>query len=201
MAPLLEFYLASVITLRTFLRFRKEVSENLTKSHPSLEMTQGYKRLALITSINTVFNLLGAEIIITIMAATTGQSTGANKPYISWDNVHDGAAGEIPGATLGTILQEPASEWSAFPTQVFVIKWNVWLYVAHALVFFTVFGTTPAMKEWYAQVFYYIPRKLGCARSPLKDTHERSTINFAPNPKTPKRRTAPRYYFQPRSKA
>ncbi len=72
-----------------------------------------------------------------------GKGNPLNYPYISWKNVHDGAGGNAPGTTLSSILQTPAVEWSSTRWNVFNVKWDEWLYVLHAIMFFSLFGTTP----------------------------------------------------------
>lgn len=177
-------------TVRNFLKFRKEI-EILSKSEVYSENAYSYKRMALMTFIDTIFNL-PVLFFVTIKSATGGTSNAINLPYISWDNVHNGDGGKLPGASLSTIIQVPASAWSRSPSQVLANKWNMWVYVGHALVFFGVFGTTPKMREWYTEIVLYIPRKLGYARKTAEDPRDTLVVRFAPNPRG---RKAPKYIF------
>ncbi len=86
-------------------------------------------------------------IIILVTSIAAGKYSPLNSPYVSWKNVHDGAGGLLPGASLSTILQTTASSWSTNGWTVFDIKWDEWLYVLHAIIFFAVFGTTPEMRQ------------------------------------------------------
>ena len=76
--------------------------------------------------------------------------------------------------------------------EVWIVKWDEWIFVAHALVFFGVFGTTPAMRQLYTRALWYIPEKLGYKRK-MADSEvrqEASGMEFAANPKV---RAAPTY--------
>lgn len=123
-------------------------------------MPYDYRRKYLITCIDILLNLPSALVVLA-SEVTSGKEGAYNTPYVSWHNVHHDLGGLDPGVSLSTIDQVPASEWSTNRFSVFGVKWNEWIYVAHALTFFAVFGTTPNMKEHYVCVLMYIPRKLG----------------------------------------
>ncbi len=80
----------SALTLRTFLRHRKEMNEFLSSSR---DITHSkYRRLMVITCLDTLFNL-PVSITLFITDIMQGKGDALNYPYISWKNVHDGAAG------------------------------------------------------------------------------------------------------------
>ncbi len=139
-SKLILSYDCLALTLRTFLRHRKEMNEFLSSSR---DVTHSkYSRLMLIACLDTLFNL-PVLITITVIVALQGKDNDLNYPYIGWKNVHDGAGGNFPGLSLSSIVQTPASEWSADGLGIFGVKWDEWLYVLHAVTFFGVFGTTP----------------------------------------------------------
>ncbi len=96
------------LTIRTFLRHRKEMNEFLSSSR---DITHSkYSRLMVIACLDTLFNL-PVVITITIVNILSGEENGLNYPYISWKNVHNNEGGTIPGVSLSSILQVPASDW------------------------------------------------------------------------------------------
>ncbi len=97
-----------------------------------------YFRLMVVACLDTLFNLpvLITAVVTSILA---GQVSLLNHPYISWQNVHDGAE----GSSLGTILATPASVWGSDKWSMFNVKWDEWVYVLHAVIFFSVFVQLP----------------------------------------------------------
>jgi len=149
------------LTLHALLLHRKEMSDFLSSSR---DITHSkYTRLMVIACLDTLFNL-PVSITLIITDILQGKSNGLNYPFISWKNVHDGAGGNLPGLSLSTIVQVPASAWSTDPWAVFTIKWNEWLYVFHTILFFGVFGTTPEMREHCRSAFWFVPERLGYKR-------------------------------------
>ena len=97
--------------------------------------------------------------------------------------MHDGAGGLIPGATLGSISQDPVSEWSLDKWTIFTVKWDEWVYVFHAIAFFCTFGTTPEMRSYYRAAFWFIPERLGYKRKQVvSETATVSNVAFNSNP-------------------
>jgi len=167
------------LTLHTFLQHRKEMNEFLSSSR---DITHSkYTRLIVIACLDTLFNL---PVLITILITDIlrGKDDSLNYPYISWKNVHDGAGGTAPGFSLGTILQTTASEWSSDPWSVFNTKWNEWIYVLHAIMFFLVFGTTPEMRHYYRSIFWFLPERLGYKRRRVSEVETVSDVAFESNP-------------------
>ncbi len=174
-----DTYDRPALTLRTFVRHRKEMNEFLASSR---DITYSkYSRLMLIACLDTLFNVpvLITSIIVDILL---GKEGALNYPYISWKNVHDGAGGNLPGLSLSSILQVPASEWSASAWSVFEVKWDEWIYVLHALMFFGVFGTTPEMRQFYRSAFSFIPERLGYIRPRASEVESVSDVVFNSNP-------------------
>ncbi len=100
----LTTFCRTALTLRTFMRHRREMSEFLSSSR---DITHSkYRRLMIIACLDTLFNL---PVLITIIIITTvqGQGNALNYPYISWKNVHDGEGEGVPGLTLSSIVQVP----------------------------------------------------------------------------------------------
>jgi len=62
---------------------------------------------------------------------------------------------------------------------VIVIKWNEWLYVLHAVVFFSVFGTTPKMRQHYWSALWFVPERCGYNVSEVETI---SDVAFNSNP-------------------
>ena len=97
--------------------------------------------------------------------------------------MHDGAGGLLPGGSLSTILQTPASDWSTSGTwSVFTVKWDEWVYVLHAVVFFGVFGTTPEMRHYYWSALWFIPERCGYKRPRASEAETVSDVEFNSNP-------------------
>ena len=141
-----------------------------------------YYRLIVIACLDTLFNL---PVLIVDLATdiAQGKESSLNYPYISWKNVHDGVGGNLPGISLSSILQTPASEWSTDKWFVLAVKWDEWLYVLHAVTFFCVFGTTPEMRSYYRAAFWFIPERLGYKRTqPVSETETVSDVAFNSNP-------------------
>jgi len=134
-----------------------------------------------IACLDTLFNL---PVLITIIVTSIlqGKDNSLNYSYISWKNVHDGAGGNLPGLSLSSIVQTPASEWSTDPWVVFTTKWDEWIYVVHALMFFSVFGTTPEMRQHYRSAFWFIPEQLGYKRPRASEVETVSDVAFNSNP-------------------
>lgn len=122
-----------------------------------------YKRLMVIACLDILINL-PLFIIIVVTDILQGKDNAMNYPYISWKNVHEGAGGLAPGLSLSSILQTPASAWDDGSWDVFETKWNEWVFVLHALVFFGVFGTTPEMRQHYYAALWFIPERCGYRR-------------------------------------
>ena len=119
-----------------------------------------YNRLMMVACLDTLFNV---PVLVTIVVTqiSKGSDSSLNYPYISWKNVHEGVGGQLPGYSLSSILQTPASLWSMDKWDVFNVKWDEWVYVLHAVIFFGVFGTTPEMQHFYQSVLFFIPKRCG----------------------------------------
>ncbi len=59
---------------------------------------------------------------------------------------------------------------------------NELFYVLHAVIFFSVFGTTPEMRQHYRTVFWFIPERLGYKRPRLSEVETVSDVAFNLNP-------------------
>jgi len=180
-ASLGSAFLASLIW-RIYLRDRKERNEVLSSS-PDVT-SRNYKRFMWMASLDTIVNfpIFIASVVTDI---TQGKAFAGNYPYVSWKNVHDGAGGNLPGATLSTIIQTPASEWSTGGGwSVFEVKWSEWVYVLLAVVFFSAFGTTPEMQGWYRSAIWFIPERLGYKRKQVVESPSPSLskVAFTSNP-------------------
>ncbi len=140
-----------------------------------------YNRLMLIACLDTLFNL---PVTITLLAVAIreGEKSSLNYPYISWKNVHNGAGGNLPETSLDSIEQIPASIWSASKWSFFSLKWNEWVYVVHAAMFFGVFGTTPEMRKYYRSAFFLIPERFGYKRRRVLEVETMSDVAFNSNP-------------------
>jgi len=167
------------LTLRTFLRHRKEMNEFLSSGR-NITYSK-YSRLMVVACLDTLFNL-PVFFITTITSILEGKQSPLNNTYVSWKNVHDGAGGTAPGTSLSSILQAPASIWSTDPWSVFTVKWNEWLFVCHAIIFFGVFGTSPEMRQHYRTVFWFIPERLGYKRPRASEVETVSDVAFNSNP-------------------
>ncbi|KLO09469.1 fungal pheromone STE3G-protein-coupled receptor [Schizopora paradoxa] len=163
------------LTLRTFLRHRREMHEFLTNDQ---DYTYNrYTRLMLIACLDTIFNL---PVIIVGVAVDIlqGGSSPLNYPYVSWKNVHYEA---FPGLNLSSIETIPASEWSTDKWNVFSTKWNEWVYVFHAVIFFALFGTTPEMRRYYQRAFWFIPEHCGYKKRSVSELETISDVVFSSN--------------------
>jgi len=65
---------------------------------------------------------------------------------------------------------------------VFITKWDEWVYVLHAVVFFVVFGTTPEMRQYYWSVLWFIPERCGYKRRRNSEVETLSDVAFNSNP-------------------
>ncbi|KLO09464.1 fungal pheromone STE3G-protein-coupled receptor [Schizopora paradoxa] len=163
------------LTLRTFLKHRKEMNEFLSSGR---DITYNkYHRLMVIACLDTLLNV---PVLITIILTTIiqGKNSSFNYPYVSWKNVHDGAGGNLPGFSLDSILQVSASDWSTDKWAIFTLKWNEWIYVLYAVVFFGVFGTTPEMRQYYRVAFWFVPERCGFRMKRASPTETLSDIAF-----------------------
>ncbi len=143
--------------------------------------THKYFRLMIIACLDTLLNV-PVLIIIIVKNILQGKDSALNYPYVSWKNVHDGAGGNFPGLSLSSIVQTPASEWSTNKWEVFTSKWDEWLYVLHAIIFFGVFGTTPEMRQHYRAAFWFIPERLGYKRRHISGVETLPDVVFGSNP-------------------
>jgi len=167
------------LTLRIFLRHRKEMNEFLSKSR---DITHSkYNRLMVIACLDTLFNL-PVLLTITIVNICQGKESALNYPYISWKNVHNNEGGNVPGVSLSSIIQTPAGEWGTDRWNIFNLKWNEWIYVLHATTFFCVFGTTPEMRQYYQSAFWFIPKRLGYERPRASEVETISDVAFNSRP-------------------
>lgn len=139
-----------------------------------------YNRLLVIVCLDTTFNL---PVLITsvVTAILARKDSPLNYPYINWKNVHNDEGGIAPGVSLSTIEQVPASVWASNGWGVFIIKWDEWIYVLDAVVFFGVFGTTPEMRQVYRSAFWFIPERLGYKRRRVSEVETVSDIAFNSN--------------------
>ncbi len=62
------------------------------------------------------------------------------------------------------------------------MKWNKWIYVIHAVMFFGVFGTTPEMRQHYRTAFWFIPERFGYKRPLASKVETVSDVVFNSNP-------------------
>ncbi len=137
-----------------------------------------YNRLMVIACLDTVFILPG-DITLLVINTTQGKDNLMNYPYICWKNVHDGVGDIAPGLLLSSISQSPASEWSG--EDLFITKWNEWIYVLGAVVFFGFFGTTPEMRQHCRSAFWFIPERWGYNRKHT-EVETASDVVFNSNP-------------------
>ena len=148
----------------------------------SRELTYNrYNRLMVIAYLDFLFNL-PVLIISLVTSILEGRSSPLNFPYISWKNVHDGEGGNAPGLSLSSVLQVPARTWGKETWGVFDVKWDEWLYVVHAIVFFCVFGTTPEMRRYYRFLFHFVPYRHGFRKCNISGSDTISNIRFISNP-------------------
>ncbi len=140
-----------------------------------------YHRLMIIACLDTLFNL-PVLIVILVTTISQGKDSALNYPYISWKNVHDGAGGLFPGTSLSSIIRTPSSEWSTDGWDIFSVKWDEWNYVLHAIVFFSVFGTTPEMRQYYQSAVWFVPTRLGYNTRRVSEAETVSDVAFNSNP-------------------
>lgn len=140
-----------------------------------------YSRLMLIACLDTLFNL-PISIAGLVIDISQGKGNVLNYPYVSWKNVHDGLGGMAPGLSLSSIIQTPASAWNTESWTIFTTKWNEWLYVLHAIMFFSIFGTTPEMRRHYRLVIWFIPERCGYKRQRVSELETLSDFAFNSNP-------------------
>ncbi|KLO11429.1 STE3-domain-containing protein [Schizopora paradoxa] len=165
----------AVLTLRVLFVHRREVNEHLS-SNATITAFQ-YKRLMLITCLDTISNfpvMLGGL----LQDALVGSSGAANQPYVSWTNVHDGEGGTLPGTSLSTIQQTPASVWSTDKWTVLYLKWNEWIYVVQAIIFFAVVGTTPELGCFVRKMLCLSPKRPSADSSVEGGRRTMSTVVF-----------------------
>jgi len=169
------------LTMLVFMRHRREMKMCLAGSR-DISLNK-YKRLMLIVLLDTFCNLPVFAVVV-MTSIVQGSASPLDHPYISWKNVHDGAGGSMPGLSLNSIVQVPASEWSLDAWSVFLVKWGEWFYVLHAILFFSVFGTTPEMRQHYTSVFWFLPERIGYKRNRYPDSEVQtlSDISFDSNP-------------------
>jgi len=89
---------------------------------------------------------------------------------------------ESTGLSLSSINQDPATVWSADHWFSFTVKWDEWLYVLHAIMFFSVFGTTPEMRQYYRSAFWFISERCGYKRKRVSEVETVSDVAFNSNP-------------------
>jgi len=181
-APSLAMSLGSALlaplTIRVFLRHRKEMDEFLSSGQ---DVTHNkYTRLTIIACLDTLVNLPVSVAILAFNIAE-GKTDTYNFPYVSWGNVHNGSGGKFPGFTLSSVFQESADVWMASRFGSFAVKWTEWFYVFHGLVFFAAFGTTPEMCQYYRSAFWFLPERLGYERRRLLEEQSTSDISFNSN--------------------
>ena len=141
-----------------------------------------YTRLLLVACLDILMNL-PIQVIIMVIDIAGGSENSLNLPYVSWSYVH---------SEFSTIVTIPASVWSRDRMSFFTVKWNAWLYVFHATIFFAVFGTTGEMRAMgrrWARVaispLYYVLPCLSHAPSRRKSivkTAVLPSIAFTSNP-------------------
>ncbi|KLO13321.1 STE3-domain-containing protein [Schizopora paradoxa] len=154
-----------------------------------------YKRKMVIVCFDTAFNLppLLYSVIQDILA---GKENPSNASYRSWHAVHHGEAGlSHPEWGVDTILQYPASVWSKGRWAVLAIKWEEWIFVAHAVVFFAVFGTTTDMKDLVRNCVRGLGRTLRRKKSSeqgMKQMGRADNSNFVAFNSIPSARPVPR---------
>ncbi|KLO11428.1 fungal pheromone STE3G-protein-coupled receptor [Schizopora paradoxa] len=139
------------LILRALLAHRREMVEQ-PASNSAIKPFQ-FKRLILIACLDTIFNFPIMIVGGIVQNALMGSKGGSSQPYVSWSNVHDGTSSWLAGETLSTITQTPASSWSMNKWTVLNLKWNEWIYVAQAILYFAVVGTTPEMGHFLRRVF------------------------------------------------
>jgi len=173
-------------TFPIFNRMSVANKENLQAVNHSTGTTGSYKRQMVIVCLDTAFNL-PVLIVALIQDITSGKANDENLPYKSWSNVHHGAGGTYsPEQGLGTILEESATSWSTNKWSTLSVKWDEWIFVAYAIVFFAVFGTTREMKKLASDCVRVALRRLRLRRGGMVEQHpgkhEDLSPKFAPAP-------------------
>jgi len=153
--------------------------DEVLSSHSDVT-TNRYIRVMTITCLMLLLDLTSFVVLVVLLTITLieGQESDANQPYRSWANVHDGS--------LKYIIQTPAQEWGYDKWQVFTIKWSEWIYVLHAIVFFSTFGTTPEAMRRYRSATLYILERIGLKKQ-QQPSKAVSDIMFSSNPQAPRR--------------
>ncbi len=144
------------------------------------DVTQNkYIRVMTITCLTLLLDL-PALIVLVATKLIEGQESDINHSYRSWAFIHDGS--------LSKILQTTAHEWGGDKWQVFNVKWNEWMYVLHAMVFFSIFGTTPESLRRYRSAISCVLESIGLKKK-TQATAGASEIMFSSNP-PPRRQPA-----------
>ncbi|KLO14128.1 fungal pheromone STE3G-protein-coupled receptor [Schizopora paradoxa] len=160
-------------TLQKFIRHRSEMNEVI--SSQTNATPNKYIRVMVVTCLNLLFDL-PVLVIIVVTHAVQGHTETMNFPFYSWEFIHD---------TLNMIVETDASMWGAPGRgwQVFENKWNEWIYVLQAIVFFCVFGTTPEARRRYRCALSWVLEKTRLKKkAPSK---EESDMVFNSNPARP----------------
>jgi len=97
--------------------------------------------------------------------------------HASWGFVND--------RSLNVILKVSAQEWGTNIWLVFAVKCTEWMYVLDAILFFSIFGTTPQAMRRYRSATLYILEKIGLQKK--KPSMAASDIMFSSNPQVPHR--------------
>ncbi len=138
-----------------------------------------YNRLVVITFFDTLLNL-PILVVRLVLPAVQHPGSSLNYPYVSWKNVHDGAGGYFPGSSLSSILQIPTNEWGSLSI-ISNVKWIEWSYVLYAAVLFSVFGTTPEMRQHYRSAIWFLPERCGYKRQRVFEVETVSDVAFNSN--------------------
>ncbi|KLO05873.1 STE3-domain-containing protein [Schizopora paradoxa] len=150
------------LTMRTFQRHRKEMDEFL-QSGQGITHSK-YNRLMIMACLDVI--LVPTIIGVIVFNIVQGKNSPFNYPYVNWKNVHDGRAEFklFTGLSFSSVLQTPASVWSASPGIPFEVKWNEWFHVFVAVIFFAIFGTTPEMQRKYRAALWFVTKHIGYKR-------------------------------------
>ncbi|KLO14101.1 fungal pheromone STE3G-protein-coupled receptor [Schizopora paradoxa] len=179
-------------TLQRFLRHRREMNEFLC-SHSNVTPNR-YIRVMAITCLTIVLDLPILIINIT-RQLVMGKESGYNQPYVSWAYVHNGADGALEGAGLSQILQLSVDDWGWSMWRILNVKWNEWIYVLHAVVFFALFGTTPEAKRNYRVAVQYVFNALNFKKENAKITTTASNMKFASDTSVQRNRGSASFSF------
>lgn len=87
--------------------------------------------------------------------------------YTGWTELH--TDWEPPGITK--------EMWSSTPFGTFDVKWNQWVNVFFALIYFALFGLTAEARAKYRRAFHFALRPIGLNLT--AEVSELSTINFS----------------------